>query len=218
MDIWTAWTALLENGIHLLSAQLGLSEALAIIALTLFARLALMPLSFRAAYNMYQNQMAIRDAKPEIEHLKEVYKDNPSEITKRTMALYKKRGIKFLGKTMVFNIGSQSLLGLGLFQTLKNMTFSSKFLWISNLGKPDVILALAVGSLMFASMFLTPGTAEQASLLIFLIPVAISVFVLVSFPSAIGVYWATSNFATLAQSLYLRHVVKPIKGDGGIKI
>ncbi|MDQ2076259.1 membrane protein insertase YidC [Marinimicrobium sp. ABcell2] len=208
MDIWTAWTALLEYGITLLSTQLGLSEALAIIAFTLLARLALMPLSFRAAYDTYQNQAAIRSAKPEIERLKEVYKDNPPELAKRTMALYKKRGIKFLGKSMVFNIGSQGVLGLGLFHTLKNMTFSSKFLWITNLAKPDVILALAVGALMFAGMLLMPGSAEQASLLIFLIPVAISVFVLVSFPSAIGIYWAASNFATLGQSLYLRHVVK----------
>lgn len=208
MEIWTAWTALLENGINLLSAQLGLSEALAIIAFTLLARLALMPLSFRAAYDMYQNQMAIRAAKPEIERLKEVYKDNPSEIAKRTMALYKKRGIKFLGKTTVYNIGGQGILGLGLFHALKNMTFSSKFLWITNLSKPDAILALAVGALMFASMFLMPGSSEQASLLIFLIPAVITVFVLVSFPSAIGIYWAASNFATLGQSLYLRRVVK----------
>lgn len=208
MDIWTAWTALLENSINLLAAQLGLSEALAIVTLTLLARLALMPLSFRAAYDMYQNQTALRAAKPEIEHLKEVYKDNPSEVAKRTMALYKKRGIKFFGKTMIYNIGSQGVLGLGLFHTLKNMTFSSKFLWITSLAKPDVILALAVGALMFASMFLMPGSAQQASLLILLIPMVISVFVLMSFPSAIGIYWAASNFATLGQSLYLRHVVK----------
>lgn len=208
MDIWIAWTNLLETGINLLAGHFGLSEALAVITFTLLARLALMPISFKAAYDMHQNQMAIRAAKPEIDRLKEVYKDNPSEIAIRTMALYKKRGIKFLGKTTVFNIGSQGILGLGLFQTLKSMAFNSKFLWIANLAKPDVILALAVGALMFASMALMPGSTEQASLLILLVPVLISVFVLVSFPSAIGVYWATSNLVTLGQTVYLRRVVK----------
>lgn len=208
MNIWTAWTTFLEASINILSSHLGLSEALAIIAFTLLARLVLMPISFRAARDMYQNQMAIRDAKPEIEHLKEVYKDNPAEKSRRIMALYKKRGIKFLGKTTVFNIGSQGILGLGLFQALRSMTFNSKFLWIANLGKPDVLLALTVGALMFLSMILMPGSAEQASMMMFLVPVIVSVFVLVSFPSAIGVYWATSNFATLGQAVYLRHVVK----------
>lgn len=207
MDIWTVWTNLLESGINMLSGHLGLSEALAIIVFTLLARLALMPLSFKAAYDTYRNQRAIRDAKPEIEGLKEVYKDNPSEIAKRTMALYKQRGIKFLGKSTVFNIGSQGLLGLGLFQTLKSMAFNSKFLWIPNLGKPDVFLAFAVGALMFASMALMPGSSEQVSLMILLVPVVISMFVLVSFPSAVGVYWATSNFVTLGQAVYLRRVV-----------
>jgi len=208
MNIWTAWTNLLEASINLLSSHLGLSEALAIIAFTLLARLVLMPISFRAARDMYQNQMAIRDAKPEIERLKEVYKDNPAEKSRRIMALYKKRGIKFVGKTTVFNIGSQGILGLGLFQALRSMTFNSKFLWIANLGKPDVLLALTVGALMFLSMILMPGSAEQASMMMFLVPVIVSVLVLVSFPSAIGVYWATSNFATLGQAVYLRHVVK----------
>lgn len=208
MDIWNAWTNLLETGINLLAGHFGLSEALAVIAFTLLARLALMPLSFRAAHDMYKNQMAIREVKPEIDRLKEVYKENPSEVAKRTMALYKKRGIKFLGKTTIFNIGSQGILGLGLFQTLKSMTFNSKFFWIANLGKPDVILTLAVGALMFASMALMPGSSEQVSLLIFLVPVLISVVVLISFPSIIGVYWATSNLATLGQAVYLRRVVK----------
>src|SRR5690606_3976064 len=87
MDIWTAWTNLLETSIIFLSGHLGLSEALAIIAFTLLARMVLMPLSFRAAYDTYQNQKAMRKAKPEIERLKEIYKDNPSEIAKKTMEL-----------------------------------------------------------------------------------------------------------------------------------
>ncbi len=207
MDIWSAWINLLESGINMLSGQIGLSEALAIITFTLLARLALMPLSFKAAYDTYQNQRAIREAKPEIERLKETYKDNPSEIAKKTMALYKQRGIRFLGKSTIFNIGSQGLLGLGLFQTLRSMTFNSKFLWISNLAKPDVLLAFAVGALMFASMALMPGSSEQVSLMILLVPVVISMFVLVSFPSAVGIYWATSNFVTLGQAIILRRVV-----------
>ena len=62
MELWTMWTHALEAGIGLIAAQLGLSEALAIIVLTLIARAAMMPVSLASAYRMQINKQAVRAA------------------------------------------------------------------------------------------------------------------------------------------------------------
>ena len=207
MEIWAVWVALITGAIDLVAVQLGVSEAIAIIVFTLLARIALMPISFKSAYDMYSNKLAIARIKPDIERLQGLYKDNPGELARRTMALYKKNGITLLDKTTLINIASQGILGLGIFHALKNMTVSAKFMWIGNIAKPDAILAFAVGVLTLLSMLAMPGAAEQSHIMIFIIPAVISMLVLASFPSAIGLYWATSNLVTIAQTLVLRIVV-----------
>lgn len=207
MEIWNIWTSFLTNGINFLSMYFGVSEALAIIIFTLLARIMLMPISLKSAYMMHKNKLAIERVRPEIERLRDLYSENPGELAKRTIAIYKKHGIKFLDKTSVINIGSQGILGLGIFQALRDMVISSKFMWIADIAKPDVILAFVVGVLTFISMQMMPGAVEQQNLLIFLIPAMVSMFVLVSFPSALGLYWATSNIVTIVQTLALRIII-----------
>ena len=207
MELWNIWTALITSSIELLPSLFGMPEAISIIVFTLAARMLLMPISFKSAYNMHKNKLAIEEVKPETERLKNLYKGNPEELAKRTMALYKKNGIRFIDRTTILNIGTQGILGVGIFQAIKAMIFNSKFLWITDIAKPDIILAIFVGVLTFLSMFMMPGIAEQSTLMIFVIPALFSVLVLASFPSAIGLYWATSNMVTLGQTLVLRFVI-----------
>jgi len=207
MEIWNMSTTLIENAMIFISSQFGISEALSIIAFTLISRIALLPISFKAAYNMYKNNLAMKELKPEIERLKERYKENPGELTKKMMSLYKEKGIKFMDRTSALNLGSQGVLGFGVFQTLKAMVLDSKFMWIANIAKPDMALAFLVGVLTFLSMAMMPSVAEQSAWIIFSISAVVSMFVLASFPSAIGIYWATSNLVTIGQSFLLRYII-----------
>jgi YidC/Oxa1 family membrane protein insertase len=204
MEIWHLWTHAIAHVLGLATSQFGVSEAIAIIAVTLAARLAMFPLSFASAYKAQKNKVSMMRIKPQIEQLRERLKSDPAELARQTMTLYRDKGIHFFDKTTVLNMGTQSIVGLGFFQALKNISFNSKFLWITNIGKADIFLSIIVGALMFASMSLMPGAVEQSSLLLLLIPVLISVFALISFPSAIGLYWATSNLVTVMQTLVLR--------------
>jgi len=207
MAIWDIWTAFITESVTLFTAQFGVSEAIAIVLFTLLARILLMPISLKSAYLMHRNRLMMQKIKPKIERLREIYSDNPSELARRTMELYKKNGIQVFDKTTIMNIGSQGILGLGVFQALRNMVFNSKFLWIADIAKPDVILAFMVGVLTFLSMQMMPGAVEQQNILMFIIPAIISMFVLVSFPSALGIYWATSNLVTISQTLALRLII-----------
>jgi len=204
MEVWSLFTGFISYAITFLSEEVGISQALAIMLFTLLARLVLSPINTKAAINMFINKRKIAKLKPELVRIKSIYQDNPREKAKRTMALYKKHQITLLDKTSIVNMTSQGILGFGIFQSLQQMIFNSKFAWIANIAKPDVTLAILVGALTYLSMIAMPGSAEQASTLLFIIPAIISILVLISFPSAIGLYWATSSAVSLLQSLWVR--------------
>ncbi len=205
MELWSLWTQQLETAVTFLAAHFGLSQALAIILLTLIARAVMMPLSLTSAYKMQKNKAAIERIKPELEALRKTYKDNATELAKCTMALYRENGITFIDKISLLNIGSQGVFGLGVYQVLSRVAFNSKFLWIANLAKPDFYLTILVGALMLLGMALMPGaTADTQMLLMLAIPVVISVVFIAALPSALGIYWATSNAVTVLQTVALR--------------
>jgi YidC/Oxa1 family membrane protein insertase len=205
MELWNIWTHLLATTLGSFATHFGFSEAVAIIALTLIARAALMPISLTAAYRMQKNKEALNRIKPALEELRKAFKDNPSELAARTMTLYRQNGIAFVDKVSLLNLGSQGAFGLGVFQVLHRTVFRSKFLWISNLAKPDFVLTVLVGVLMLLGMALMPGAMADTSMLSMLaISVVVSLIAVAALPSALGIYWATSNAVTVVQTLALR--------------
>jgi len=207
MELWNIWVSCISNAIQHIALLFGISEALAIITFTFVARCLLMPISLRSAFAMHKNKMAIERIKPEIEKLRARYRDEPQELSRQTLKIYKKNGFKLLDRLTILNIGIQGVLGLGIFQSLRQMVFASKFMWIGNIAKPDVILAILVGVLTYFSMLIMPGTIENQTFLLYLIPAIISTVVLISFPSALGIYWATSNIATVLQTSALHLII-----------
>ncbi|GIU24104.1 YidC/Oxa1 family membrane protein insertase [Shewanella schlegeliana] len=201
MELWISFTDLLVQAISLLTSEVGVSQGAAIILLTLLVRLLFSPISFLAMINSYTNKTKVAAIKPELDKLKSVYKDKPDEMAKQTMALYRKHDIKFVSKTLVANVSSQAIFGFGMFQLLQMAIFNSKFAWISNIAKPDIALAVLVGVLTYLSMLMMPGSAEQASAIFLLIPALVSIAVLLTAPSALGLYWATSSVFGAFQSV-----------------
>lgn len=208
MEIWNLFTDFIVQSITFFTQEVGVSQAVAIILFTVIGRLVLMPINLVAMANMVRNKKAIAALKPELDSIKNNYKNQPSEIAKLTMALYKKHNIKFIDKKSVTNMASQGVFGLGTFQALQQIVFNSKFAWIASIAKPDIALSLLVGAITYLSMMMMPGSAEQTSTLLFLIPVIICVVTLVNFPSAIGLYWAASSSTSLLQSLLVNKYFK----------
>lgn len=207
MALWQLWIDCITAGLTFLGTSFGLSEAGAIIALTAIARIGLLPASWLSAYRLHHNRQATDRLKPQIAELQQRWKEQPRELARRTLALYRAHGIRFLDRATLVNIGTQGIVGIGIFQALRHLVFGSNFLWIANIGKPDFLLSLLVGTLTFISMLLTPGAAEHSTLLLYAIPAIVSMLALISFPSAIGIYWATSSIISAMQTVALRVVV-----------
>ena len=208
MELWSLWTDTLAYSMQYLSGHFGLSEAMAIVVLTLAVRIAMSPLSLTAGYQAQKSRLAMERIKPALEQMRERFKDNPQELAARTLALYRENGVRLFAKSSLYNIGAQSVFGLGLYQAVRRLALQSNFLWIANLAKPDVLLALIAGCFMFASMLLMPGTEGQSSLLLIMLPVLVSVVSLAFAPSALGIYWAASNLYSAVHSLALRSLIQ----------
>jgi len=208
MELWTLWTHALQAALAWLGLYFGLSEAAAIVLLTLMVRAGLMPVSLPAAYRMQMNKQAMARLKPQLDELRRTFKLDARERAARTMALYRDNGIAVVDKLTVLNLLTQGAFGLGLFHTLKRMVFSTRFLWIPDLAKPDLWLSLVVSALMLLGMALMPGAFSDPSMLLMLVvAVVVSAVAVAALPSAIGVYWATSSAVTLVQTLALRGLV-----------
>ena len=207
MGVWTLWTDGLANALEFMSAHFGLSQAWAIVILTMAARLAIMPVSIGATLRAARNRDRLEALQPQLAALRNRLKDDPRALSEQTMALYRQNGIRFLDRLTVANLVGQTAFGLGMFRMLRKIKLAASFLWISDIAKPDLILALVTGTLMLLVMALAPGSHPQISLVMIMIPVAISVISIITFPSAIGLYWASSNLVSLTQTVVVRHII-----------
>lgn len=199
----TLWTDFLANCITTL-AGFGLSEAAAIIVLTLIVRSLLLPLTLKVAYRAHLNKLKLAALQPKLEAIRQRCRDDGLNMAQETSALYRKHGIRFFDKLGLFNLFAQGTVGIGIWQTLKKNLFHSNFLWIADISKGDVALTFLVGVLIFISSLLLPNAAEQSSLLLLLIPAVIAMFVLMTLPSAVALYWGTSSAVSIVQALCLR--------------
>ena len=73
------------------------------------------------------------------------------------------------------NIAGQGAFGLGMFQAIQQIAFNSKFARNIHIAMPDVALALIVGAVTYFSMIMMPSSADQANILLFVMPLVICV-------------------------------------------
>ena len=130
------------NGFYRIIPNYGV----AIILLTLVVRVAMFPLTLKSMKSMKRMQMLA----PEVEALKAKYKDDPQELQRKTMELYKERGANPLGGCLPM------ILQMPVFIALYRMLWCSyelrgapftlirigEYAWIRDLSQPDQLLAL----------------------------------------------------------------------------
>ena len=175
---------------------------LSIVVLTLVVRTLLFPLTFRQVKSMRKMQ----ELKPELDEIRESYKDDPQQQQQEQMKLYGERGINPLGGCLPIFV--QLPIFIVLYQTIKQFEHLESFrtgglLWFQNLtvADPYFILPVAYVLTMMASQELTiRRTDPQQKQIMRFLPLAFGFF-LFRFPAALFVYWVTSNVITFAQNL-----------------
>lgn len=202
MDSLTnALPKLLEHLAQLLDGSTGL----ALIVVSLTARLALLPLTYRSARRSWRQQRQLAAIKPQIEALRERHHDDPRALVQATQALHRRHGIPMMSVRNLMTGLIQMPVVLTLYAAIRRgAAHAGRFLWIGNLGRPDMLLALIVAALAGFAALLNPALPEQAHTLLQLLPVLITFFVVWHLSAGLGLYWAASNSVNIAQMLLLR--------------
>jgi YidC/Oxa1 family membrane protein insertase len=167
---------------------------LSIIALTLLFRAVIWPLITAQTKSMYSMQ-AIQ---PKIQELQKKYKDDREKLTQETMKMYQENKVNPAGGCLPMVV--QMPLFFILWRVFVNFEFNEGFLWVPDLGQADPIYILPIlyVGVMVAQTFLSAKGNKQM-LQQQLIMNVVFVFLFVTFPSGVILYYVVSMLVQLLQ-------------------
>ena len=174
-----------------------------IIAVTLLIKAVFYPLTAKSARSM----AAMKKIQPRIKLLQERYKDDKQELSKATMAVYKKEKINPAAGCLPVLIQFPFFLGFyWLLIESVELRQVPWMLWIQDLSSKDPLFILPVlyGITMYLQQKVQPmsgGNAEMQKVMKFM-PIAM-VGLFSFFPAGLVLYWITNSAVTVLQQWYI---------------
>jgi YidC/Oxa1 family membrane protein insertase len=173
-----------------------------IIILSILIKIVFLPLtqiSFKSMKEMQKVQ-------PEMNRLKEQYKNDKARLQQEIMLLYKRRKINPMSGCLPMLI--QIPVFIALYNALQNgieMRHAPFFFWIMDLSAKDpiYITPLIMGATMVIQQKMTPTAADPTQAKMFLLMPVMFTFLFLSFPSGLVIYWLINNVLSIAHQYYL---------------
>ena len=218
MDIWTLWLEAIRSIVTALAADAGLGVGAAVIIATVLLRTVVLPLAWQIAYRACVRQKKLAKLQPELRALQERFRDQPDVYLRKLAELYKAHGIAMVDAKTFLGALAQMPLFLGMFQVLRTAGDGVRFLWIPNLLRPDVALAVIAGLTTALMMAVNPDMPEQVRIFMIVVPTILAVVAALQFSSALAIYWATSNTFSAIQTVVLHSVVRRRIAAGIVRI
>jgi YidC/Oxa1 family membrane protein insertase len=189
---------------------------LAIILLTMVVRVGLFPLNQKS----YKSMKEMQAVQPLVNELREKHKNNPQEMNKKMMALYREHKVNPLGGCLPMLF--QMPVFIALFQALRNAVElrGAQFLWIADLSEPDRLfeltkpinlpinlLPLLVIVAMLVQQRMTPmaagGQSEAQQKMMQYMPIIFG-FIFYSMPAGLTVYFLVTTVLGLVQQYFVQ--------------
>ena len=218
MNIWTFWLNALRGLVDTLSSEVGLGLGLAIISATLLLRVLLLPVSWSTAYRGCIRQKKMTKLQPELHQLKEKYGTKPDVYMQQMTELHRRHGLSFFDGKSLLGALAQMPIFVGMYQALRNIGDGARFLWVPNLLRPDILLALIAGITTALMIAVNPDIPEQMRLVMIIVPSVIAIIAALKVCSALSLYWVASNCFSAAQTMTLHFVVGRRLRAGTLKI
>ena len=211
---WTPIAKLLHSLLKTFYEWFG-NYGLSIILLSLTIKLVFYPFTHKSFESMRKMQEDMKTLQPEIQALKEKYKNNPQKLNKATMELYKKRGVNPLGGCkgclpMFFQMPVFFALYTVLYNAIE-LRQAPFFGWINDLSSRDpwYVLPLLMGLTMYLQQKVTGMGAsssaqpDQAKMMSIMMPIFLT-FIFFNLASGIVLYWLCFNVFTILQQSLVR--------------
>lgn len=179
---------------------------IAILLLTLVIKIVFWPL----AQKSYKSMNQLKKLQPMMAKIREKYKEDRTKMNEEMMRLYKTYKVNPAGGCLpilvqipVFIALYQGLMGA---VELRHATFIqylpfTDIVWLADLSARDpfYITPLVMGATMFLQQKMAPppGDPLQAKIMLFL-PL-VFIFIFITFPSGLVLYWLTNNVLSIGQ-------------------
>lgn len=207
--------ALVDFVVHILNAIYGVvgNYGIAIIIVTFLMRIIVFPLTLKQEKSMKK----MRDLQPELEKIKEKYKDNPQEYQQKTAELYRESGVNPLGGCLPLLIQMPVFVALYWAFSGNAIPADAKFLWFT-LKQPDrlfmignfafnLLPILNVGVTYIQQKIMTSATSGQESsqqmqTMLYMMPLMM-LFIFYKMPSGVTLYYLVSGALSLVQQYFI---------------
>jgi YidC/Oxa1 family membrane protein insertase len=190
------------------------SYGIDIILLTVVIKVLMAPLTHKSFVSMKQMQRLA----PQMEKLKERYKDDKEKLNREIMELYRRNGVNPLGGCLPMAL--QFPVFIGLYNALSTPIElrHAPFLWIKDLSQPDwkslpihvagwdfgiPVLTILMGASMFVQQWMTPSAGDPNQRKLMLMMPLIFTFMFVTFPAGLTIYWLVNNILSIAQQYWI---------------
>jgi YidC/Oxa1 family membrane protein insertase len=194
---------------------------LAILAMTVFVKLALFPMANKS----YMAIARVKKLQPKIDALKEKYKDDKLAMNREVMNMYKKEKINPAAGCLPILIQIPVFFALYkvLFVTL-DMRHAEFYGWIKDLSAPDPtsifnlfgllpfevsssftigVWPILMGITMIIQQRMSPPASDPMQTKVLKWMPYILTFVLAAFPAGLVIYWTWSNMLSILQQFYI---------------
>jgi YidC/Oxa1 family membrane protein insertase len=189
----------------------------AIIVLTVTARVLLFPLSWPGI----QNMVRMREIKPEMDAMNEKFKDDPQQRGLAQMELWRKHNVNPF-KGCLPQLSSMPVW-FALYTTLQTAVelYNIPFLWFPDLSQSDplFILPFIIGGTYFVQQRMMPmqgGDPAQQKMMMYMMPIMFTVFMLF-LPAGLGVYMFTNSVLAISQQAFVEKYAKKTLADKGAR-
>lgn len=182
-----------------------------VIVFAFLIKLLLNPLTVKT----FESTRKMQALAPEINKIKERYKNDPQKMSRAQMELYKSSGANPMGGCLPMLIQMPILVSVfSIFRSKIEFRGAPFFGWISDLSVPDTLIELGgfpinilpvlMGSTMFIQqkMMAAPNAdANQKTMMYFMN--VFFLFLFYSFPSGLNLYYFVFNLLSIIQQKYL---------------
>ena len=207
--------ALVDFVVHVLNAIYGVvgNYGVAIIIVTILMRIIVFPLTLKQEKSMKK----MRELQPELEKIKEKYKDNPQEYQQKTAELYRESGVNPFGGCLPLLIQMPVFVALYWAFIGNTIPADAKFLWFT-LKQPDrlfmmgnfafnLLPILNVGVTYIQQKIMASATSGQESnqqmqTMLYMMPIMM-LFIFYNMPSGVTLYYLVSGALSLVQQYFI---------------
>jgi YidC/Oxa1 family membrane protein insertase len=173
----------------------------AIILMTLLVRLVVMPFNLMS----YKSMKAMQVIQPEIQAVREKYKDDPQTMNQEVMNIMKQNNANPVGGCLPILL--QLPVFIALYRVLSQSIelYQAPFiLWITDLSLKDqyYVLPILMGITMFIQQKITPTTADPTQKKIFMFMPILFTFIMASLPSGLTLYIFVSTLIGIIQQMF----------------